>query len=481
MHDKEFKASREKSCDTDVKQDEHTAETKLKASEDNTKLKNEAKLKMSGGSTQMEGEAKLEGGMKLQVSEDDTKLVDNAKVEDMKLVDNTKLEEDMKLVGDMKLKMSEGDTKLEDNTDLKSSSFTPELETETTQVSYRSFVVIEPIASHRFRCPGPGQFQCTSTGLVFVMTQEVELLYRTVQWDEAILQSAGKMAAGPLFSIQCPEDAVCRLHLPHCETMEALLSEGLLSVIHISDDGMSIIEPLEITDTHVIVTVPHLSSFGLVWAQELLLRIWNNMRSVVGQVLLFRPPNQTARKQSLHVFLLPNNVPLEEVRMQELLQPNSQSKLISKDDFYLNFGPNYHPTFEIILTSSTEEVTVVVKDQTETPVWECEVHLPGPSPARTRSISSDPSFSAEERLRCARTEFIERVSETVLHELLDELLDCGVVTDHEMESIAVLRNRAEKARSLMDTVRKKGPTSSTALITALCEVDPFLSAQLNLK
>ncbi|KAG7235083.1 hypothetical protein INR49_003281 [Caranx melampygus] len=426
----------------------------------------------------MEGEAKLEGGMKLQVSEDDTKLVDNAKVEDMKLVDNTKLEEDMKLVGDMKLKISEGDTKLEDNTDLKSSSFTPELETETTQVSYRSFVVIEPIASHRFRCPGPGQFQCTSTGLVFVMTQEVELLYRTVQWDEAILQSAGKMAAGPLFSIQCPEDAVCRLHLPHCETME------------------------EITDTHVIVTVPHLSSFGLVWAQELLLRIWNNMRSVVGQVLLFRPPNQTARKQSLHVFLLPNNVPLEEVKAKQdncvFIQKPSRCTFIrsqtytvhcpqahkvqpKKDDFYLNFGPNYHPTFEIILTSSTEEVTVVVKDQTETPVWECEVHLPGPSPARTRSISSDPSFSAEERLRCARTEFIERVSETVLHELLDDLLDCGVVTDHEMESIAVLRNRAEKARSLMDTVRKKGPTSSTALITALCEVDPFLSAQLNLK
>ncbi|XP_023250603.1 NACHT, LRR and PYD domains-containing protein 12-like, partial [Seriola lalandi dorsalis] len=118
--------------------------------------------------------------------------------------------------GDTKLDVSEGNTKLdvfEDNTKLVKppSSFMPALQTESTQVSYR------------FRCPGPGGFQCTSTGLVFVMAQEAELLYRTVQWDESLLQSAGKTAAGPLFSIQCPEDAVCELHLPHCETKDALL------------------------------------------------------------------------------------------------------------------------------------------------------------------------------------------------------------------------------------------------------------------
>ncbi|XP_040905183.1 NACHT, LRR and PYD domains-containing protein 1a-like [Toxotes jaculatrix] len=120
------------------------------------------------------------------------------------------------------------------------SSFTPELQTESAKVSYR------------FRCPGPGEFQCTVTGLVFVMDQEAELLYKTVQWDESLLQSAGRTAAGPLFDIQCPEDAVCQLHLPHCETKDALLSEGLLSVVHITGDGMTILEPLEITDTHVI-------------------------------------------------------------------------------------------------------------------------------------------------------------------------------------------------------------------------------------
>ncbi|KAI3355592.1 hypothetical protein L3Q82_018420, partial [Scortum barcoo] len=161
----------------------------------------------------------------------------------------------------------------------------------------------------RFRCPGPGVFQCTLTGLVFVMAQEAELLYRTVQWDESLLQSAGKTPAGPLFNIKC---SVCQLHFPHCETKEALLPIGLLSVVHITDDGMSILEPLEITDTHVSVKVSHLSVFGLVW--DIVKRLWTT--PVSGQVLLFlRPPNLRTERQKLNMLLLPRNIPLQEVKL----------------------------------------------------------------------------------------------------------------------------------------------------------------------
>ncbi|XP_050922774.1 NLR family CARD domain-containing protein 3 isoform X3 [Lates calcarifer] len=275
----------------------------------------------------------------------------------------------------------------EDNTELMKppSSFTPELQTESTQVAYR------------FRCPGPGGFQCALTGLVFVMTQKAQLLYKTVQWDESLLHSTGKMAAGPLFDIQCPEDAVYQLHIPHCETKDALLSECRLSVAHISDDGMSILKPLEITDTHVIVNVPHLSAFGLVW--EFLGRIWNNMNPISGQILLFlRPPNPKTQRQNLNVLLLPINIPLEEViakqRNSEYIQAPSICRFIKdqsytvhcpkaykiqpqKAEFYLNFGPNYHPTFEIRLPTNTEEVTITVRDQTNEDVWEHNVDLTG--------------------------------------------------------------------------------------------------------
>lgn len=57
------------------------------------------------------------------------------------------------------------------------------------------------------------------TGLVFVTVKEAELLYRIIQWDEGLLQPAGKTPAGPLFDIQSSgsEDSVSQLHLPHCE------------------------------------------------------------------------------------------------------------------------------------------------------------------------------------------------------------------------------------------------------------------------
>ncbi|XP_029979490.1 NACHT, LRR and PYD domains-containing protein 12-like isoform X2 [Sphaeramia orbicularis] len=192
--------------------------------------------------------------------------------------------------------------------------FTPEVSAESGLTSYR------------FRCPHSGAFRCTWTGLVFVVTREAGLVYRTVQWDEPLLRSAGRTPAGPLFSIDSPENAVCQLHLPHCETKPGQRSKSLLSVVHITDDGMEFIEPLEITDTHVVIDVPHLSVFGLVWVWERiqnLISVGGQMdestsqcsRSVLGQVLLFlKPPNPRKQRQKLDVLLLPVNVPVEDVK-----------------------------------------------------------------------------------------------------------------------------------------------------------------------
>uniref|UniRef100_A0A671WL39 FIIND domain-containing protein n=1 Tax=Sparus aurata TaxID=8175 RepID=A0A671WL39_SPAAU len=254
--------------------------------------------------------------------------------------------------------------------------------------------------SYRFRCPRPGVFHCEATGLVFVMVQEAELLYRTVQWDESLLRSAGKMAAGLLFDIKCSEDAaVCQLHLPHCEVIDAPLPEGLLSVVHITDDGMNFLEPLEITDTHVVVTVSHFSPIGIVrkFFQRLLNS--NDMRPVSVQVLLFLgQPNPKTKRQKLNVFLLPRNIHLDEVsaqqRYSENIQVPSKCELFEDQsytlhcpqaikiqpksaDFNMEFGPNYFPTFEVRLKTTTEEVTLTVKDQKQLVVWEYDVDLIG--------------------------------------------------------------------------------------------------------
>nr|XP_020450665.1 NACHT, LRR and PYD domains-containing protein 12-like isoform X3 [Monopterus albus] len=368
-------------------------------------------------------------------------------------------------------------------------SFTPELQTESAQVTYR------------FRCPGPGVFQCTWTGLTFLMTREAELLYETIQWDESLLQPAGKMAAGPLYSIKCLEDAVCQLHLPHCETRDALPSEDQLSVVHITDDGMDILKTLEITYTHVIVKIPNLSAFGLVW--DVVNRFWNNTNPVSCQILLFlKPPNQRRQKQKLNMLLLPSNISLEEVKKKHI-----ESKYIEvppicdlikgqdyvvkcppacqiqpeKEKFKPQFGPNYHPTFEIHLPMNTEEMTITVQDQMATEVWTRHVDLtdadPGPSNDCLQRLQSR---SPERRLFSVRAKFTKNVSEQILNQLLDHLLQEGFICQEEMES-ARAKTRADRARTVIDWVRMRGPQASSFLIAQVRELDPCLSSTLKLE
>ncbi|XP_073325249.1 uncharacterized protein [Pagrus major] len=374
--------------------------------------------------------------------------------------------------------------------------FTPELLTDSQKTSYR------------FICPGPGVFQCESTGLVFVMVQGAELLYRTVQWDEYLLKSVGKMAAGLLFDIKCSEDAAVRqLHLPHCEVMDAPLPEGLLSVVHITDDGMNVLEPLEVTDTHVVVTVSHFSPIGIV--KDFIKRFLNsnNTRPVSGKVLLFLgQPNPKTQRQKLNVFLVPRNIHLDEVSTQqrytENIQVPSKCKLVEDQsyslhcpqaikiqpksaDFDLEFGSNYDPTFEVRLPTNTEEVTLTVKDQRQMVVWEHDVDLTDRRRRRRRrtegrNAPAEDGVPAEQRLHLVRPEFVRRVSGPVLNQLLDKLLDLDFINDEEMQSVKAKPVIQDKARELIDTVRKKGTVASSVLIAALRKVDPNLSRVLNL-
>ncbi|XP_071340350.1 ribonuclease inhibitor-like isoform X3 [Trachinotus anak] len=97
----------------------------------------------------------------------------------------------------------------------------------------------------------------------------------------------------------------------------------------------------------------------------------------------------------------------------------------------------------------------------------------GPGAAGNQDVPAD------KKLLSVRTQFINRVSEPVLRKLLDKLLECAMVTDDEMEAAAGTPTRAEKARVVIDTVRRKGSGASSALIAALCEVDPCLSTELD--
>ncbi|XP_025766348.1 uncharacterized protein LOC112847934 isoform X3 [Oreochromis niloticus] len=66
-----------------------------------------------------------------------------------------------------------------------------------------------------FQCSCPGLYQCSVTGLVFLMQGGGDVVYRTVPWNRKLLAQHHKKPAGPLFDIKCQQQSVCQLHLPH--------------------------------------------------------------------------------------------------------------------------------------------------------------------------------------------------------------------------------------------------------------------------
>lgn len=88
---------------------------------------------------------------------------------------------------------------------------------------------------------------------------------------------------------------------------------------------------------------------------------------------------------------------------------------------------------------------------------------------------------ADERLLRARKEFVNRVSREVIMQLLDDLLEDGILNDGEKDALIEENSiTADRARSLIDKVRKKGSPASQALIDRLQDRDRALFEELNL-
>uniref|UniRef100_A0A3B4VPR4 CARD domain-containing protein n=1 Tax=Seriola dumerili TaxID=41447 RepID=A0A3B4VPR4_SERDU len=77
--------------------------------------------------------------------------------------------------------------------------------------------------------------------------------------------------------------------------------------------------------------------------------------------------------------------------------------------------------------------------------------------------------------------FVNRVSNPVIMQLLDDLVSDAVLNDQQRESILEENpTRAGKARCLIDTVRRKGDDTSRRMIAPLHRIDPILHSELGL-
>ncbi|KAM9853100.1 caspase-1-A-like isoform 1-T1 [Aulostomus maculatus] len=80
-----------------------------------------------------------------------------------------------------------------------------------------------------------------------------------------------------------------------------------------------------------------------------------------------------------------------------------------------------------------------------------------------------------------RTKFVDGVSSAVIDDLLDDLLEDRILSDAEKDSILQENNSTRnKARQLIDTVKKKGDDASWKMIAHLLNRDPTLHKNLAL-
>ncbi|XP_051551928.1 uncharacterized protein LOC127439705 [Myxocyprinus asiaticus] len=265
--------------------------------------------------------------------------------------------------------------------------FTPEVIVQDGQTNYR------------LQCNHTGWFHCEFTQLGFNMKGEGEVLYSTVIQESNCPVPTNCYPAGPLYDIRCVQGELSHLKLPHCET-SIEDAHHCLSVIHYSGLIVEVLNPENISRTHVTVSIPGTSRFTLSkiinWFKE----------KIIGQVILmYIQPTHT-----LHVFLQPLNVDPRKVAECDnytlvrttcdcTLKYNStysmscdlveehglSEKPIIKiqpksKQFQCTFKNRhqYNPTFEIFLPDDVMNVNLrLIKENPEKVkvVWDCEIRL----------------------------------------------------------------------------------------------------------
>ncbi|XP_053352839.1 NACHT, LRR and PYD domains-containing protein 1b allele 2-like [Clarias gariepinus] len=332
--------------------------------------------------------------------------------------------------------------------------------------------------AYRFQCSDAGQFHCKLTNLVFEMKGSGEVSYTVVPWDNSQLQGMGQFQpAGPLYNIKCSEDSIVYLHLPHCE-IHTDNNRIELAVAHFSQENVEILQPLKITNTHVILQVRGLSLFGLF--KKI---FWGELNN--AQVLLFYKENiGTQRRRKLHIHLLPGNVPVKEVQKQNpgstYLQCSSICQLISGkkykplcephvsqpkiETFVPNFGPNYHPTFEMILNSEVEDLTLGLLDETDQEVWE---------PRHVILTADNGEAIVSEILEGA--EFVDKHSDKLIQrvpsvmEIADTLKTKKIISDEMYSEIEAENTDKQKMRKLHIFLHSAGRTAKAEFYAVLKE------------
>ncbi|KAM6952838.1 caspase recruitment domain-containing protein 8-like isoform 2-T3 [Lycodopsis pacificus] len=327
-----------------------------------------------------------------------------------------------------------------------------------------------------------GRFQCSVSGLRWVCKEKVSFTYQFGSWEEHMkrMETVHYIPGGPLLDITVVAGELDEAHLPH----------WICTILHIDSCGDVVEQVSEVTPSHVKLFQPIFSPRGVLMRAGFPVKI-------KCKVLIYKTKKALL---TLHVYLIPRDPALQQaIKNKEL---SSGCKMIEKSypvkplkmcehfiltadvdtaeihpkdfDFELVYEGSDPNFFEVFIGSPDNQFKLTMSHESG-PVWTCDIRKDD------YENTGDIRVMYEEELARVRRELVARVSRELVNQLLDDLLEDGVLNEGQKNSILEENNTtADRARCLIDMVRGKGNVASRKIFTHLRSRDPTLSAELGL-
>lgn len=108
-----------------------------------------------------------------------------------------------------------------------------------------------------------GVYECSDTGLVFEVSQRVNITYRVLSWSKFSTYLTGSWKfAGPIFDVECDPSILKSVQFPHSLCLADKDNEVKFSVLHVKNSRGQIEPSADHSGSHVKWTVSSLSPVG---------------------------------------------------------------------------------------------------------------------------------------------------------------------------------------------------------------------------
>ncbi|XP_077427374.1 uncharacterized protein LOC144055341 [Vanacampus margaritifer] len=347
--------------------------------------------------------------------------------------------------------------------------------------------------------PGPGKFECSVSGLRWICKDSsLSFKYRFGRWwehNKGTMESLHYTPAGPLLELTVTAGQFDEVYLPHwvCTTADPRILETF-AVLHSDGDGASVEKVSEVTPSHVKLAHPVFSATGVMIR---ILRRAGFPLSLNCKVLVYKTGKTFL---TLHVYPILSNpsvvAQLEKAAKEkgyERIEKSDLQGILQMDDQFIvtsnaadasicpenlkladeDWDPNY---FEVYIEQPGDEFTLQLENSAGT-VWSCKIRK-GDDSGAGPILPELETYDTE--LCIVRSNFVEGVTEEVINQLLDDLLD-GILNDGEKDDIMEKNEtNGNRARQLIDTIRSKGPEACRRMIFHLERRDRPLHRRLGL-